>query len=118
MDAGDGAPSEYEKSIARLSESWMALFGMGAPKPPGSEQGTAGDFRNMQANLLGFAAVFAEPLRSFVESQQELSKQVTDWANSQRDLAEIAAAWAASQRKFADLLSSWLPPGSVGRKDD
>lgn len=118
MSGSDGTASGYEESTARLRESWLALFGLGAATPPGLGQGVADDLMHMQQNMLGFAAVFAEPLRRFVESQQELSKQVTDWANSQRDLAEIAASWATSQRKFADLLSSWLPPGSVGRKED
>jgi hypothetical protein len=112
-----GAPSEFEESVARLRESWMALFGMAPSSVAGPQHDIANELQRMQHNMLGFAAAFAEPMRLFVQSQQELSKQVTEWADSQRDLAEIASAWAQSQRKLSDLLSSWVIPGNPGRDD-
>jgi hypothetical protein len=119
MAATDGA-GEFEQSVARLSESWMALFGMGPgdQQAPNSQRpGIADEVAQMQRNMLGFATAFTEPFTLFVESQHELSKQVTKWAESQRDLAEIAAAWAQSQRKLSDLLASWVTPRSPGQQD-
>lgn len=109
----------FEQSVARLSESWMAMFGMGPSGPAGPDgqrSGIADEVAQMQRNMLGFATAFAEPFARFVESQHELSQQVTRWAESQRDLAEIAAAWAQSQRKMSDLLASWVPR-SPGQQD-
>lgn len=117
MSNTNSAASEFEESMASLRDSWMALFRLEPSSVPGPRQGIASELQQMQHNMLGFATAFAEPFRLFVESQQELSKQVTEWADSQRGLAEIAAAWALSQRKLADLLASWVNPGNPGQKD-
>jgi hypothetical protein len=118
MSESSSAASEFEESVARLSESWMAMFQMPASIVPGPPPGIANGLLQMQQNMLGFARAFAEPMRLLAESQHELSKQVTAWADSQRDLAEIAAAWAQSQRKLSDLLGSWVDPGSPGQKHE
>jgi len=118
MSETNGAASEFEESVARLRESWMALFRVEPNSSAGSRQGLGNEFLQMQQNMLGFATAFAEPMRRFVESQQELSKQVSEWADSQRALAEIAAAWAQSQRKLSDLLTSWVNPATLGQNDD
>jgi hypothetical protein len=116
-ETDDDAAADFGESVARLRESWMAMFGMGPGSASGPRQDIANDLLHMPQNMLGFATAFAEPLRLFVESQQELSEQVTRWADSQRDLAEIAAAWAQSQRKLSELLSTWIIPGSHAQND-
>lgn len=107
-----GSVPEFDKSMARLQESWLALFRTGLPAGAGTSPDFAADLAQMQQRMFGVAAAFTEPMRKFAESQQELSQQISRWAESQRDLAEIAAAWADSQRKLADTLSAWTgsPP--------
>ena len=118
MTETPGASSEFEESFARLRESWMSLFNVGPSSAAGSRSGLPDELLQMQQNMLGFASAFAEPMKRFVESQQELSKQVSEWAESQRVLADVAAAWAQSQRKVSDLLTSWTNPGKLGQEDD